>query len=169
MAYFISISQFFSTDSYLVELTDFVYRGTDEGFHTGMILVDSEKAFDTLDHTILLQKIESVGFKESVIKWFQSYLSNRKSFVALEDIFADAGLINCGVPQGSILGSLLFLMHVNDLPQALNETGSYIVRKGVKTTPISKAPLLILGNAPISENFRTPPPPPLPPSARLSK
>ena len=153
MAYFISISQFFSTDSYLVELTDFVYRGTDEGFHTGMILVDSEKAFDTLDHTILLQKIESVGFKESVIKWFQSYLSNRKSFVALEDIFADAGLINCGVPQGSILGSLLFLMHVNDLPQALNETGSYIVRKGVKTTPISKAPLLILGNAPISENF----------------
>ena len=168
MAYFISISQFFSTDSYLVELTDFVYRGTDEGFHTGMIIVDSEKAFDTLDHTILLQKIESVGFKESVIKWFQSYLSNRKSFVALEDIFADAGLINCGVPQGSILGSLLFLMHVNDLPQALNETGSYIVRKGVKTTPISKAPLLILGNAPISENFRTPPPP-SPPSARLSK
>ena len=65
-----------------------------------------------LDHTLLLQKIECIGFKESVIKWFQSYLSNRKPFMTLEDFFSDAGLINCGVPQESILDPLLFLIYI---------------------------------------------------------
>ena len=94
-----------------------------------MILVDLQKAFDTLDHTVLLQKMECMGFKESVIKWFQSYLSNRKSFVTLENVYSGAGLINYGVPQGSIFGPLLFLiciyayMHV---AHALNETESYL-------------------------------------------
>ena len=97
----------------------------DKGFHAGMILVDLQKVFETLNHTVLLQKMEYIGFKESVIKWLQSYLSNRKSFVTLENVFSDVGLINCGVPQGSILGPLLFLIYVNDLTQVSNETGSY--------------------------------------------
>ena len=70
--------------------------------------------------------MECIGFKESVIKWFESYLSNRKFFMTLENTFSDAELINCGVPQGSILRPLLFLIYINDLPQALNETGSYV-------------------------------------------
>ena len=98
----------------------------DKRFHTGMILVDLQKAFDTLDHTVLLQKIDCIGFNESISKWFQSYLSNRKFFVTLENVFSNAGLINSGVPQGSILGLLLFLIYINDLPQALNKTGSYL-------------------------------------------
>ena len=96
----------------------------DKGFHTGMIIIDLQKAFDTLDHTLLLQKMECIGFKDAVIKWFQSYHSNKKFFVTLENVFSDAGLINCGVPQGSTLGLLLFLIYINDLPQALNETRS---------------------------------------------
>ena len=80
-----------STDSCLVKLTDFILRGTDKGFHTGMILVDLQKANDTLDHTILLQKMECIGFKESIIKWFQSYLSDRKFFVTLENVFQMLG------------------------------------------------------------------------------
>ena len=60
----------------------------DKRFHTRMILVDLQKAFDILDHTLLFQKMEYIGFKESVIKWFQSYLSNRKIFVTLENVFS---------------------------------------------------------------------------------
>ena len=100
----------FSRDSCLVQLANFILRGTDKRFHAGMILFDLQKAFDTLDHTILLQKMECISFKESVIKWFQSYLSNRKILGTLENVFSDAGLINCGVPQGSILRLLLFLI-----------------------------------------------------------
>ena len=74
----------------------------DKGFYTEMILVNLQKAFDTLDHTVRLQKMEFIGFKESVIKWFQSCLSNRKFFVTLENVFSNPGVINCGVPQGSI-------------------------------------------------------------------
>ena len=66
-----------------------------------MILVDLQKAFDTSDHTFL-QKMEYMGFKESIIKWFQSCLWSRKFFVALENVFSDAGLIHCVVPQGSL-------------------------------------------------------------------
>ena len=75
-------------------------------------------------HNVLLQKMEYIGFNESVIKWFQSYLSNRKFFMTLENVFSDALLISGGVPHESILGPLLFLIYINDLPQALNKTGS---------------------------------------------
>ena len=68
-----------------------------------MILVDLQKVFDMLDHTVILQKMECIGFKESVIKWFQSYLSNRNFFVTRKHIF-----------QGCILGPLLFLICIND-------------------------------------------------------
>ena len=85
----------FSMDSSLAQITDFILREMDDEFHTGIILVDLQKAPDMLDDTILLQKIERAGFKESVIKWFQSYLSYRKYFVTLENVFSHAGIINC--------------------------------------------------------------------------
>ena len=93
--------------------------------HTGMILVDLQKAFDTLDHGVLLEKMKYFGFRASVIKWFESYLSNRKFLVCI-DVFSEAGTLKYGVPQGSILGPLLFLLYVNDLPQSLSDAGSYL-------------------------------------------
>ena len=69
----------------------------DKIFHTGMTLVDLKKPFGKLDHTVLLQWMERIGFKESVIKCFKLYLSNRKFFVTLENVFPYAGLSICGV------------------------------------------------------------------------
>ena len=114
----------FSTDSCLAQLTDYIIKGMDKMQHTGMILIDLQKAFDTLDHNELLKKKEFAGFEKPGIKWFKSYLSNRKFFVSIEGVFSEEGLLTCGVPQGSILGPLLFLIYINDLPQSLSETAS---------------------------------------------
>ena len=115
-----------STDLCLGQLTNFVATGMDKKMHTGMILVDLQKAFDTLDHRVLLEKMKYFGFRTSVIKWFESYLSNRKFLVCIDNIFSEPGALRYGVPQGSILGSLLFLLYVNDLFQSLSDAGSYL-------------------------------------------
>ena len=86
---------------------------------TGMILIDLQKAFDTIDHDILLQKLNAIGFSNHTIGWFKSYLSNRLFRVILENGYSDPSNITSGVPQGSILGPLLFLIYVNYMPQAV--------------------------------------------------
>ena len=96
----------------------------DKRQHAGMILIDLQKAFDTLDHDVLLKKWNILGFKKPVIKWFKSFLSNRNFFVSIEGLFSEEGLVTCGVLQGSILGTLFFLVYINDLPQSLSETAS---------------------------------------------
>ena len=84
-----------------------------------MILIDLQKAFDTINHDILLMKLSMIGFSDHTVKWFQSYLSNRKFMINLENPFSEVSSISCGVPQGSILGPLLFLIYVNDMPMAV--------------------------------------------------
>ena len=103
-------------------MTDKVLKGFDESLLTGMILIDIQKAFDTIDHEILLQKLKAIKFSESTIKWFKSYLSERIFLVNIEKKLSDLGKISCGVPQGSILGPLLFLIYVNDMTQAVTST-----------------------------------------------
>ena len=70
----------------------------------------------------MLQKLKAIKFSESTIKWFKSYLSERIFLVNIENKLSDFGEISCGVPQGSILGPLLFLIYVNDMPQAVTST-----------------------------------------------
>ena len=84
-----------------------------------MILIDLQKAFDTINHDILLKKLSIIGFSDHTVKWFQSYLSNRKFMVSLEDSFSEVSSMSCGVSQGSILSPLLFLVYVNDMPMAV--------------------------------------------------
>ena len=96
--------------------------GMDKQIHFGMMPVDLQKAFDTLDHGVLLEKIKDFAFLAFVM--FESYLSNRKFLVCI-DVFSEAGTLKYGVPQGSILGPLLFLSYVNHLPQSLSDAGSY--------------------------------------------
>ena len=87
-----------------------------------MILIDLQKAFDTIDHEILLQKLKAIKFSKSTIKWFKSYLSERRFLVNIENKLSGFAKISCGKPQGSILGPLLFLIYVNDMPQAVTST-----------------------------------------------
>ena len=79
----------------------------------------SWKAFDTINHDILFKKLSIIGFSNHTVKWFQSYLSNRKFTINLKNSFSEVSSISCGVPQGSILGPLLFLIYVNDMPMAV--------------------------------------------------
>ena len=80
-----------------------------------------QKAFDTIDHNILLQKLKSLGFSPNTVNWFKNYLNNRSFQVCLENNMSALAKLTCSVQQGSILGPLLFLLHVNDMPRSLNK------------------------------------------------
>ena len=86
---------------------------------TGMILIDLQKAFDTTDHDVLLQILYAIGFSKHTANWFQSYLSNRSFLINSRNNFSQPPSVFCGVPQGSILGTLLFLIYVNDMSKAV--------------------------------------------------
>ena len=88
----------------------------DEGLLTGLISIDLKKAFDTVDHETLCQKLEHYGVVGKELSWFKSYLSNRKQYCRINGVDSNVNDINVGVPQGSCLGPLLFLVYINDLP-----------------------------------------------------
>ena len=96
----------------------------DQGNLVGMILLDLQKAFDTVDHGILLMRMEALGLSKNVLRWFRSYLSDRQQLVDVLETFSYFSNISCGVPQGSILGPLLFLIYVNDM-SAVVKTSFY--------------------------------------------
>ncbi|CAB4006271.1 Hypothetical predicted protein, partial [Paramuricea clavata] len=95
----------------------------DNGEITGLISVDIRKAFDSIDHKILLRKMQDqFGGQDFELKWFQSYLTKRSQVCVVDGHTSLAKEIVCGVPQGSILGLLMFLLYVNDLPECLKNT-----------------------------------------------
>ena len=92
--------------------------------------VDYIKAFDTLDHAILFKKLMNFGLNVSVIGWCESYLNGRKQCVRVDDVVSDTASITYGVPQGSILGPLFFIMYVNDVMCLFNENFAVCRRHG---------------------------------------
>ena len=107
-----------STSSCLPCLHEKCFKDFDTRLMTGVILVDLQKTFDTIDHDIPLKQMSVIGFSNHAIDSFQSYLSNQLFRISLEKIHSKSSSITCGL-QGSILGRLLFLIYVNDVPQVV--------------------------------------------------
>ncbi len=111
-----------STINQLIHLCDNIYHGLDDSKDVCLVFLDVSKAFDKVYHPALLHKLESYGIEGDLLAWLASYLKGRRQKVVINGVSSDWNEINASVPQGSILGPLLFLVYVNDLVDDLIST-----------------------------------------------
>jgi len=137
---------FHSTLTALTEATDHWSINIDKGFFNGVIFIDLQKAFDTIDHDILLTKLSNYGVDHLSVAWFRSYLTDRTQRCYVNGCLSNQNPVKLGVPQGSNLGPLLFLIFINDLPNCLNTA---LARMFADDTSISVHSVNISGLEPL--------------------
>jgi len=103
----------------IIKLVDQIVNASNKNETTAGVFLDLSKAFDTIKHNILLDKMAHYGFRGTVLDWFKNYLTDRKQFVEYNNHTSATKLINTGMPQGSILGPLGFIIYVNDIPNSV--------------------------------------------------
>ena len=105
----------------MINVLDTCLEGLDQKLSTGSIFLDISKAFDCVDHNILLEKLNHYGIRGIAYQWFKSYLCGRKQYVQIEDKKSNNYDLKYGVPQGSVLGPILFLLNINDVTHCSNK------------------------------------------------
>ena len=115
-----------STEQLLIHLTERWREAEKESFFVGKLYVDFTKAFDTVSHNILLQKLNYLGIRGDIWLWLKNYLIKRRQFVRIKGCDSDTHIITHGVPQGSVLGPTLFSLLTNDLPKSLRPAETYL-------------------------------------------
>ena len=119
-AYQFGFRKKYSTTLAIIEIIENILEALQNGKMVAGVYLDLSKAFDTVDHHILLYKLETYGIRGLPLKWFESYLTERKQYTATNGMISSCKPIKYGVPQGSVLGPLLFLIYTNDIAKALN-------------------------------------------------
>ena len=115
-----------STQTTLAKVTDDWLDAMSRQCYTGVVFVDLRKAFDTVDHNILLQKMACIGVSCSSLKWFKEYLSDRKIVTQINNTLSSKENISYGVPQGSILGPLMFIIYINDIVKQIKNCSIHL-------------------------------------------
>ncbi len=128
-----------STTHALINITERIRRALDNSKFACGVFIDLQKAFDTVNHDILLQKLHKYGIRGQIYQWFKSYLTNRLQYVSILGFDSAKLPIKHGVPQGSVLGPLLFLLYINDIHNSIRYSDTYLFADDTNLLNINKS------------------------------